>query len=330
MSSLAVPARPSAVRAAFRRGPQRRRARSGAARPLPRDGGVDPSSLGELLDESIVLDPRRRVRPGRRLVRARACLRLVLAAAWTAVVAPVPLVVLVASFGNRRAVAFTGPLAIRVWSAGLCRILGIRVARHGDPPARGVATFVTPNHLGYVDLLVLGSIYGGHFVSRADVATWPVIGPLARCVGTLFIRREVRRDVGVVGGEIGIHLGMRRPVTAFLEGRSGRGDDVMPFRTSLLEPAVAAGLPCIPVAVEYDMPGDPHLDSGEVVAWTGDQPFGSHVWRLLHVRRVDVVVRFLPARRGTCRKELGRLLEDDVRAALLGSGPAVAMLVPVA
>ena len=257
-------------------------------------------------------------------------MRLTLAAAWTAVVGPLPLLILAASFGSRRVVAVTGPIATRLWSAGLCRILGIRVTRHGDLPARGAPVFVTPNHLGYVDMLVLASIYGGHFVSRADVATWPVIGPLARAGGTLFVRRDVRRDVRVVGDEIEHRFGMRHRVTAFLEGRSGRGDVVLPFRTSLLEPAVAGGLPCVPVAVEYRLPRDPHLDPGDVVAWTGDQEFGSHVMRLLELRRIDVVVRFLPARRGTCRKELGRLLEEDVRSALGAGAHGVPQLQPSA
>jgi 1-acyl-sn-glycerol-3-phosphate acyltransferase len=252
--------------------------------------------------------------------------RLILALLWTAIVGTIPLLVLVASFGNRRAVNFVGPVAMRVWSSGLCRILGIHVTRHGEPPARHVAAFVTPNHLGYVDMLVLASIYGGHFVSRADVSSWPVIGPLARAVGTLFIRREVRRDVRSVGDEIGHHLGKRRRVTAFLEGRSGRGNAVLPFRTSLLEAAVDGGMSCVPVAVGYSLPRNPELDPGDVVAWTGDQEFGRHAWQLLHVRRIDAEVRFLPARRDTDRKRLGRLLEDDVRAALCGGVRAAAPL----
>jgi len=125
----------------------------------------------------------------------------------------------------------------------------------------------------------------------------------------------VRRDTARVGGDVEEHLRRGGCVTVFLEGGAGSGADVRPFRSSLVAGAVAAGAPCVPVALRYALPEDPDLDPGEVVAWTTDE-FLAHAWRLLTVRRIDAEVTFLPPRTGTDRKRLARELEIDVRAVI--------------
>jgi 1-acyl-sn-glycerol-3-phosphate acyltransferase len=174
---------------------------------------------------------------------------------------------------------------------------------------------VTPNHWGYVDVFVLASLYPSLFVSRDDVARWPIVGIFVRSGGTVFIRRESRRDAARVVEEIVDCLRRGRSVTAFLEGGSGTGVDVRRFRSPLLEAAATAGAACVPVAIRYLLPSNPDLDPSATVAWT-DGGVGSHLWRLMHVRRIDARVEFLAPRTGTDRKTLARVLEDDVRAAM--------------
>lgn len=199
------------------------------------------------------------------------------------------------------------------FSRGLCAILGVRVEVRGPPPP--APAFVAPNHWGYLDIFVLGSLYRGLFVSRADVEDWPVFGYLASSAGTLFLRREVRRDAVRVGDEIGDALRGGLRVTAFLEGGSGLGTSVRPFRSALLEAAVAAHVPCVAVAIRYELARDPGLDPSHVVAWI-DGGFLGHVARLARTRRVVAHVTFLPPRTGADRKALARLLQGDVAAVI--------------
>jgi 1-acyl-sn-glycerol-3-phosphate acyltransferase len=205
-------------------------------------------------------------------------------------------------------------MLLRVYSLGICRILGIRIRISGRAPADR-ACFVTPNHWGYVDVFVLASLYRSLFVSRADVARWPLVGVFVRSGGTIFIRREVRRDAARVVAEIVERLRAGLSVTAFLEGGAGTGVDVRRFRSPLLEAAATAGVPCVPVAIRYRLPGRPDLDPSSVVAWT-DGGVGAHLWRLMRVPRIDAHVEFIEPRTGEDRKRLARLLEDDVRAAM--------------
>jgi 1-acyl-sn-glycerol-3-phosphate acyltransferase len=248
----------------------------------------------------------------------RASIRLALVLLWSLAVAAAVLAATILSLGPRRAGARFGPSLLHAFSLGLCRILGVRIEVRGGPPTRGPA-FVTPNHWGYLDIFVLAALYRGFFVSRADVADWPLVGTFVRSGGTIFIRREVRRDAARVVEDVVERLGAGAAVTAFLEGGAGTGVAVRPFRSPLVQAAAAIGAPCVPVAIRYRLPADPGLDPAATVAWI-DGGIAGHFMRLLRVRRIDARVEFLPARVGTDRKLLARSLEHDVRAAVDAGG----------
>jgi 1-acyl-sn-glycerol-3-phosphate acyltransferase len=246
----------------------------------------------------------------------RAGLRLLVLVVWALVAIPFPIVLWVVTLGSASVRARTGPWLFVWFARGICLVLGIRVTATGERPPRGC--LVAPNHTGYVDILVLGSLDPATFVSMANVARWPVIGLFAQAGGTLFIRREVRRDAVRVRGEVERRLRMGNRVTVFLEGGAGDGSVVRPFKSALVSAAVAAGAPCVPVALTYAVPGgDPRTD----VAWT-TQAFGAHAMRLLSLRRVEARVTFLGPRTGANRKEIARDAEGSVRAVVEGAAPA--------
>ncbi len=243
-----------------------------------------------------------------------ASVRLVLVLLWSLAAMAAALCAVVLTLGAERARARIGPCLMQGYSRGLCTILGVAVRTDGTPPA-AAASFVAPNHWGYLDVFVLASIYRGLFVSRADVADWPVVGWFARAGGTLFIRRESRRDARRVVSEIERRLRAGGRVTAFLEGGAGQGVVVRPFKSPLVQAAVAAQVPCVPAAIRYRLPRSPGIDPVATVAWI-DGGFGAHLWRLMGVPRIDAHVVFGAPRIGADRKPLARGLEDDVRAAV--------------
>lgn len=244
----------------------------------------------------------------------RASLRLLGMALLSLVTPLVVALAVIVTLGNKRAYLWIGPFLMMQFSRISCRILGIRIERTGDLPPPGPC-FVAPNHWGYIDVFVLGSQFRSHFVSRADVADWPVMGFFARAAGTLFIRREVKRDAARVGDALEHHLRAKCRVAAFLEGGTGRGTEVRPYKSSLLEAAVATGCPCVAAGLVYSLPRDPGVDPTTAVGWI-DGSFTEHVWKLLRLRRIHVKLVFAAPRTGTDRKVLARLLEDDARRAV--------------
>src|SRR5258708_38272090 len=74
------------------------------------------------------------------------------------------------------------PLAVRlprVYHALCRRIFGMRVAISGTLSEEHPTLFVS-NHASYLDITVLGSLIGGSFLAKAEVARWPLFGWLAR------------------------------------------------------------------------------------------------------------------------------------------------------
>lgn len=258
---------------------------------------------------------------GPRRSRGRALGRIAASAGLTAAFALRPLATAILTLGSRVRVVRSGTRAFH----GLCRrlagVLGLRIGLAGPAVPPGPC-LVCPNHVSYLDILVLAWTADAVFVSRGDVAGWPGIGPLAKLGGTVFLDRSRKRDAARAADTIGEWLDRGFRVVVFLEGRNGTGDAVLPFRSPLLEPACARGVPCVPVAMRYALPRDPGATVARDVAWVDDTPFGTHAFRLAGLRGPDVSVRVGAPRTGSDRKALAAALEADVRAMLAAPTPA--------
>lgn len=164
------------------------------------------------------------------------------------------------------------------WARGALRILGVdRVATAMPPP--GVFLLVS-NHLSYLDIVVYAAETGATFVSKSEVAHWPLVGFLTRRAGTLFVDRSNPRDAARAVRSIGDRLDAGTRVVVFPEATSSDGRVVLPFRTPLFAAAVRTGGPVVCGALHYEVPeGAP--PASESVCWWGDMTFPDHLFRLL-------------------------------------------------
>ena len=196
---------------------------------------------------------------------------------------------------------------LQLWAGRLLRILRVDVEWQGTPPSRGL---MVSNHLGYVDVLVYGSICPLIFLSKSEVKSWPVAGPLTRCAGTVYINRQNKAEVMRAGADLEKVVQAGMVVTLFLEGTSSDGSKVLPFRSSLLAPAEEHGWLVTPSWIHYSM------QDGSVakdVAYWGDMTFFPHFLRLLTKQSVQAHVRFgAPVTKKPGRKELARELHVEV------------------
>jgi 1-acyl-sn-glycerol-3-phosphate acyltransferase len=175
------------------------------------------------------------------------------------------------------------------WSRGLVRILGVRLEVAGPPPRGGC--LLVANHLSYLDVVVLGALVPCAFVAKAEIARWPVVGFLARSMGTLFVERERKRTLGELNRVLRARLARGETLVLFPEGTSTAGESVLPFRPALLEPAATLGLAVRYAALGYaTAPGE--RPPAEVVCWWGDMTFGAHLLELLRLRWVAARVTF--------------------------------------
>lgn len=205
---------------------------------------------------------------------------------------------------------------ICLWISGL----GLRV--HGKPMDHAGA--IVTNHGSWLDILTMFSASDVHFVAKSEVAGWPVIGWLARQIGTLFIERR-RTQAGTHQGVLKSRLDKGDRLCFFPEGTSTDSLRVLPFRSSLFAAFMTDDLRdqmwIQAATVIYTAPSgrDPAF-----YGWWGDMEIGPHIVSMLALSnggRVDV--HFHAPKKVTefsDRKALARQCETEVRACFENTG----------
>ncbi len=196
------------------------------------------------------------------------------------------------------------------------RSAGMRVRVAGTPLQSHVLFLA--NHLSWLDIMLVAGASGAAFVSKDDVARWPVFGWLASLNKTIFIARAERGAVRGQADQLRSALATGQPVALFPEGTTDGGVDTLPFRASLLA-SLFPPLPKLrvqPVAIDYGA-------AARDIAWVGDEAAAANARRVLsRPGTARVTLTFLepidPAAVGD-RKALAELSRSEIVAALQGS-----------
>ena len=204
--------------------------------------------------------------------------------------------------GNQRA------LWLQHSSRRILNIFKTQIETSGTIPKSGL---VVSNHLSYVDILVIASITPAMFVAKREVKNWPVFGFFARLAGTVFVDRERRTRVGQTTSEIETALSEGALVVLFPEGTSSNGETVLPFKSSLLEPAARQTHALFASHIQYAIEDG---DVGEEVCyWKDEHSLVPHLINLLSKRTIKAEVRFTQLREAsTDRKELAKQLHSEI------------------
>src|SRR5512135_2005631 len=139
---------------------------------------------------------------------------------------------------------------IMAWARRLLRVLGVRLQADTAPRLPGGALLVC-NHVSWLDIYLIYAAQRVHFVSKAEVRTWPVAGWLAHKTGTLFIERGRRADTARINAEMRELMQSGAWVAVFPEGTTSDGRGLRRFMPSLLQPAVELNCPIVPAALRY-------------------------------------------------------------------------------
>jgi 1-acyl-sn-glycerol-3-phosphate acyltransferase len=178
---------------------------------------------------------------------------------------------------------------VQAWSIRMLRILGVPLKVEGTPPLQGPVLLVA-NHISWLDILVMHAARHCRFVSKSDVRHWPLIGTLATGGGTLYIEREKRRDAMRVVHHMRKSLEAGDVVAVFPEGTTGDGRSLLPFHGNLIQAAISAGVPVLPVGLRFVDAATGEDSTGP--AYVGDDTLVGSLWRTLAGRPFVAQVRF--------------------------------------
>ncbi len=207
-------------------------------------------------------------------------------------------------------------LIVGFWNHLAVWFCGLSVRRVGTPMREPGAR--VSNHASWMDPLTLRVAAPMQFVSKADVAGWPVIGTLARTSGVVFIERKRSRAAThqnvllerLKGGE---------QLCFFPEGTSSDGLRVLPFKSTLFEVFLSDEMREITWVQPMSLIYRPRKAlRPDFYGWWGKMGFGGHLVQILSQSwgGEAVVVFHAPVRAADFadRKALARHCEAEVKA----------------
>lgn len=172
------------------------------------------------------------------------------------------------------------------WARATCKVLNIQIQVEGDIAIKP-GSLIVANHVGSPDIFILGTCFKGFFVSKSEVADWPLFSWLVRLGLTIFADRSKRHQIKAVIHEIQERLNEDQSVILFPEAQATDGTDVVPFKSAVFEAAVLSNRPVVPVTIHY------HDGHQPTIAYYGDTFIG-HILTLLKSPRLKATVTVLP------------------------------------
>lgn len=175
------------------------------------------------------------------------------------------------------------------WSKTLLRVLGIRLDGDIGPVAPG--SMLVANHISWLDVFVINALLPAAFVSKADVRQWPVIGWMAAMNETIFLKRGSRGHAREINQTIAGKLAAGEHVAVFPEGTTTDGTHLLHFHAALLQPALAAGRPVVPLAISY---WEADGKRSTAPRYDGDISFGQSLRSIAACHQLTVRLQSLP------------------------------------
>jgi 1-acyl-sn-glycerol-3-phosphate acyltransferase len=206
--------------------------------------------------------------------------------------------------------------AVGRWSARLLAALNVRPSMRGAPPqSADRAAVLVSNHVSWLDIQLIHSVWQVRFVAKSEVRRWPLIGWLSARTGTLFIERGKNRQAARINQSIHAAFRQGDAIGVFPEGTTTDGTELTRFHASLLQPAVDEGAMVYPVALRYlDEAGNVNISASYVGDTTLTESlrtiFGERMIRaeLIFLSPIDAV--------GKSRRELAAQTQAAIAAAL--------------
>lgn len=175
---------------------------------------------------------------------------------------------------------------------GLCRLVlmlfRVKVDTRGALPRE--PALLVANHFGWLDIVAVLAYHDCGFVAKKEVRSWPIIGPLVERLGGVFVDRSRKRDLLHSIPQLVARLREGRRVLVFAEGTTSDGTVLLPFKSALVDAAVRAQVPVVPLAIRA------HADAGDLsaLAWIGDETLMANIPRVRALRGVRFTIHAAP------------------------------------
>ena len=200
------------------------------------------------------------------------------------------------------------------WGARrLCQAFSVTLPEAPTLPSE--PALLVSNHISWLDVVVFAAVLPLEartcFLAKAEVGSWPVIGPFAKGLGMAFIDRTSAfrsyRALPALAEVLG-----ERSLFLFPEGTTTAGDDLAPLKPMGLALSARTGVSVQPFYLAYL---DARGARTRAPAFVGDDTLLESVLRLAKAPAVRVHLETLPSLPPEDRKAQARRLSSAFREA---------------
>ncbi len=181
------------------------------------------------------------------------------------------------------------------YAALMLRSMDITVRHEGCFPERGA---LISNHMGYLDIMSIAALHRVVFVSKAELATVPVIGWMTTMAGSVYVERGRGGSAARAREGLQSAAEAKIPVVFFPEGTTSNGTSVAKFHSGILAQVMEEGEPVTAAYVRYRLTEDngPEVSIEDDLAFWGDEVrLLPHIFRVLGICGIEVTVRIADA-----------------------------------
>lgn len=195
------------------------------------------------------------------------------------------------------------------WSRRTLELLSIRI----DAPPVDIppGCLIVANHISWLDIFAINALRPAAFIAKSEVRRWPFIGWLSAHNDTLFLHRSSRTHAREINREIATRLHHKADIAVFPEGTTSDGTLLHGFHAALLQPAIDAERPLLPLALNYR---DAHGNFSLAPSYAGEIRLMQCFSAILACRALTV--RILPASPIFPASQSRRALADAAHAAI--------------
>jgi 1-acyl-sn-glycerol-3-phosphate acyltransferase len=162
-------------------------------------------------------------------------------------------------------------------------------------PLENSNLLIVGNHMGFVDIFILSSLFPALFVTSQEMRERPLLGEICELAGCIFVERRSRLKIVNELGSLVDSLKQGFNVVLYPEATSSDGVNILPFKKTLMMAGPQAGIPIQPACINYlEINGEPFsLSNRDTVCWYGEMSFVTAIWQSLTAKSIKAEVHFL-------------------------------------
>ncbi len=162
---------------------------------------------------------------------------------WLIIIVQLPIILLLprGRFGVRY---------MRFFMWWLVKLAGIKIRVHGTV-SKNRPLLVISNHISVFELATFPFVFGGSFIAKKEMESWPLVGWVARKFGVVFVDRRPSHAMDALQVVQRQVQQVKYPMILFPEGTTTNGAYVKAFKSTLFNFVENSNVTVQPIAMHY-------------------------------------------------------------------------------